>query len=70
MGDGQRTRMRGLFTGLAFAVIAVSVIWLLTKMSRTEAADWRLTVLGITVAMALLALIGGIAKRPGRRRRP
>jgi hypothetical protein len=59
-----------LFTTLALAVIGVSVIWLLTKMSRTEAADLRLTVLGLAIVAALIAIAAGTTRRRGPRGRP
>ncbi len=62
--------MKGFFTGIGLLALGLAVVWLLAKMSRTDAADWRLTALGITVAAALVALVAGVVRRPGRGRRP
>ena len=60
--------MRSAATVATVLVIGLAVVWLMTKMARTDAADLRLVTLGLAFAAALLALLAGMARTRGRRR--
>ena len=60
--------MRAAATVVTALVIGIAVVWLLAKMSRTDAADMRLIYLGLAFAAGLLAVLAGMARMRGRRR--
>jgi uncharacterized membrane protein YqjE len=62
MGNSAQTPK--VLLGGFLAIVALAVVWLVDKIARTDRGDYRLAVLGITVAFVMLLVVAfGIWRR-------